>query len=531
MSAVARAIHRFWFWRAAPAARRLAVAMNFTEAAQRAVLQRILQSNAATEFGRDHGFGRIQCAEDYAAMVSPREHADFQAWIDAAAAGSPDVLTAGSPVAFLPTSGTSSGSKLIPWTTALASEFHAALDPWIHGFMKSEPAAWTGRAYWSISPPLWPDEQTPAGIRIGFASDSEYLPAVLRPLLGKILAVPASLARQRDPETWRMSTLAGLLAADDLTLISVWSPTFLIALLEPLTTRWDDLLRSLPASASSRRKRALHSLTTPEPVAIWPRLAAISCWTDASARAPALRLGAMFPQARIHSKGLVATEGVVSIPWPGAAAPVLALHSHFFEFIDDDGKARPAWKLEEGASYSVLLTTGGGLYRYRLHDRIRISGFHQCCPMVEFLGREGGNSDLCGEKLSEPFVRECLERTLGSAGFALLAPSAGVPPGYQLWHTSSGTGTPDSLVQILDAALQQNVHYAHARKLGQLAPPVVTRLEGDGERAWTVYQSVMAARGRRLGDIKPSALDHLAVWDDAFAALLPDPAASPGIHS
>jgi hypothetical protein len=382
--------------------------------------------------------------------------------------------------------------------------------------MRSEPAAWTGAAYWSLSPPLWPDERTAGGIRVGFASDAEYLPAALRPLLGRVFAVPPSVALERDPEAWRLRTLAHLLAADDLTLISIWSPTFLIALLEPLSNCWDELLRNLPAHTSNRRRKLLHSLTSPAPAAIWPRLAAISCWTDASARASSQRLAAMFPQARIHPKGLVATEGVVSIPWPGAAGPVLALRSHFLEFVDDAGDAHPAWRIEEGACYSVLLTTGGGLYRYRLHDRIRVTGRHHRCPVLEFLGREGVTSDLCGEKLTEPFARECLERTLGTPGFALLAPATGAPLRYRLWHTAAATDEPESLARALDEALQQNVHYAHARRLGQLAAPSVTRLACGDAGAWSIYQDVLAARGRRLGDIKPAALDPHSGWEPAF---------------
>jgi len=487
MSATARLIHRFWRWHAAPAARRLTAAMESPEAAQRAVLERILRTNAATDFGRAHGFGRIRRAEDFQSAVPLRDHGDFQPWIDAAAAGAPDVLTAGKPVAFLPTSGTDSGSKLIPWTAALAGEFHAALDPWVYGFMRSEPAAWTGAAYWSLSPPVWPEHRTAGGIRIGFSCDSEYLPAALRPLLGRVFAVPPAVALERDPEVWRLGTLAHLLAAGDLTLVSVWSPTFLIALLEPLATRWDDLLRNLPARTSPRRHRELRDLAEPAPAAIWPRLAAISCWTDASARAPSRRLAALFPHARIHAKGLVATEGVVSIPWPGAAAPVLAVRSHFFEFVDDGGQTHPAWRLEDGASYSVLLTTGGGLYRYRLGDLVEVTGRFGVLPVLRFLGRLDRVSDLVGEKLSEAFVTAVLaacgvpRATLAAAGD----------------HYDLRTAMPDPQAAArVDDALRANFHYDHARRLGQLGPVRPAAHPAEGLRP-----------GRaRLGDVKPTSL-------------------------
>jgi len=234
MNPGALAVHGLWRCCAAPASRRFQCAMRNPERVQRGLLAGILRRNAATEFGRAHGFARLLDAEDFQTAVPPREYAQFQPWIDDAAAGRPDVLTPGRPLAFLPTSGTSSGAKLIPWTSALQREFHAALGPWVHGFMRSDPAAWRGSVYWSLSPPVWPADRTAGGIPIGFESDAAYLPASLRPLLGAAFAVPAAVAAFREAEVWRYATLLYLLGAGDLSMVSVWSPTFLTSLLEPL---------------------------------------------------------------------------------------------------------------------------------------------------------------------------------------------------------------------------------------------------------------------------------------------------------
>jgi hypothetical protein len=48
----------------------------------------------------------------------------------------------------------------------------------------------------------------------------------------------------------------------------------------------------------------------------------------------------------------------------GRAGAALAVRSHFFEFVSADGKVRLAHELSDGAEYSVLLTTSGGLWRY-----------------------------------------------------------------------------------------------------------------------------------------------------------------------
>lgn len=546
MNAGALIVHGLWRVCAAPAARAFRRALDNPEHCQRGLLGGILRRNAATDFGRAHGFARLARVEDYQDAVPPRDYAEFQPWIDAAAAGKTDVLTPGRPLAFLPTSGTSTGAKLIPWTAALKREFHAALGPWVHGFMRSHPRAWRSSAYWSLSPPVWPEDRTTGGIPIGFDSDAAYLPVILRPLLGSVFAVPAAVANCRDPEVWQYATLLHLLAAGELSLVSVWSPTFLITLLEPLVAWWPALLEDLANGTfhppvdhggeiprfgrrlrDPRRARELRALAgsggVPSPARLWPRLNAISCWADAAARGPAQRLVELFPQAQVVAKGLIATEGVVSIPWPDAGAPALALTSHFFELVDAAGQVHPAWDLAAGACYSVLLTTGGGLYRYRLHDRVRVLGFHRRCPLLEFVGREGITCDLCGEKLAEPFVRACLERVARGSGrnwrFALLAPSGrSAPPGYALFVTEVTPAETPAVARALDEALCANVHYAHARRIGQLGLLEVVPLPGGAVWAWARFQGVLAARGQRLGDIKPSALDSRAGWRSVFDA-------------
>jgi hypothetical protein len=515
--------------------------MKDPERAQRRLLGGILRRNEPTEFGRAHGFAKLKSAEDFQKSVPPRDYEDHKPWIDAAAAGKPGVLTPGRPLAFLPTSGTHSGAKLIPWTADLKREFNAALGPWVHGFMRSQPAAWRGSVYWSLSPPVWPEDRTSGGISIGFDSDASYLPALLQPLLGAVFAVPSKVAGFRDPEVWRYATLLHLLGDGDLSMVSVWSPTFLTSLLEPLARWWPDLLKDLangtfhppncnhegtkPIRRSVRRAAELRGLSgaggVPSYDSIWPRLAAISCWTDAAASEPSRRLARLFPQARVVGKGLVATEGVVSIPWPEAGAPALALTSHFLEFVDDAGSIHPSWDLKESGCYSVLLTTGGGLYRYRLHDRIRVVGFHHRCPLVEFIGREGITCDLCGEKLAEPFVRDCFDRVSRELGqvweFALLAPSArGEGRGYAFFLSESREAESGTIARALDSALCGNVHYAHARRIGQLAPLEVVRIPGDGDWAWSRFQTSLAERGQRFGDIKPTALDSRPGWELVF---------------
>src|SRR2546429_9039855 len=97
-----------------------------------------------------------------------------------------------------------------------------------------------------------------------------------------------------------------------------------------------------------------------ETAALWPHLRLISCWTTAESARIVPEIKQRFPGVAIQGKGLLATEGVVSIPIETYEGCVAALTSHFLEFIDESGKCWLISQLEEGAAYSVLLTTGGG---------------------------------------------------------------------------------------------------------------------------------------------------------------------------
>ena len=256
---------------------------------------------------------------------------------------------------------------------------------------------------------------------------------------------------------------------------------------------------------------------------LWPNLRLISCWADAQAASRVSRLARLFPQARIQGKGLLATEGVVSFPLVGQPGHVLALRSHFFEFLPlDDRSDRPllAQQLVRDDAYEVILTTGGGLYRYRLGDVVRVVGHLETCPLLKFVGRAGQISDRFGEKLNEYHVQGALEALFRGHDFqpvfAMVACEESLePPVYTLFVEANGT--PDQrlreLATELDAALQENFHYAYCRNLQQLGPLRAFRIS---EGALETYHAECRRTGQRAGDIKPVALHRGGSWARAF---------------
>jgi hypothetical protein len=183
-----------------------------------------------------------------------------------------------------------------------------------------------------------------------------------------------------------------------------------------------------------------------------------------------------------------------------ASASVLAISSGFYEFIDSSDGIHIAHDLEEGETYSVMMSNHSGLYRYELGDQVRVVGHLAETPLLEFIGRSGNISDICGEKLTEAFVQGQL-RDIG--GFAALFPCFS-QRGYRLVVDASQYGEAEAqrLATRLDQRLARNPQYAYARQVGQLVPVSAARVTA----AWDRYLQFECKRQRRLGDIKPPVL-------------------------
>jgi hypothetical protein len=527
-----------WMWSCRREWRAFRRAARDPAQAQADLLRQMLTANAGTWFGWQYEFRDIDSPREYQRRVPVTDYEALAPLIERAAAGEANVLSAEPVPLFEPTSGSSSARKLIPYTASLQRQYQRMIAAWIYDLFRNRPAVRRGRAYWSISPALGPPQRTSGGIAIGFDTDADYLGGLGRRLIGRLLAVPADVARQPDIDEFRFATLSWLLRADDLALISVWSPTFLTALLSKLDD-WTDRLCAELCGQAPRRARVVGAILNSSAALegklrrLWPRLALISCWADAASRVYVPQVQELFPTVEIQPKGLLATEGCVSFPLVGRCGAALALRSHFFEFEElvsgatssTTGDCRLAHELEPGGRYGVVLTTGGGLYRYRLHDVVEVVGWEDRCPLLVFHGRANSTADLVGEKLAEPHVRAVLDRAFDrfqlTPAFALVALVSGTPPRYRLYiqpgSAQSSSLSTEQLGRALQAALEENPYYRYACRLRQLDPIDVRLLDASGPPGWRLFERRRIAQVLRAGDIKPTVLDPQTGWDDVFA--------------
>ena len=507
-----------------------------------------LHANRDTEYGRRLGFAALASPAEYQRAVPLTTFEDYATVIDRIGRGETDVLTADPVRMFELSSGSTSASKMIPYTATLKAEFQRAIAPWIFDLYSRQAALCRGPSYWSITPVTEGRRTSPGGLPIGFEEDSAYLGAWAQGLVDAALAVPNSVKYLRDLGAFRYVTLLFLLLQPELRLISIWHPTFLGLLLEALPAAWESLVRDIwqgtlsPPGALDReteralrrrlppnrqRARQLERLLPGEYTRIWPELGLISCWDEGAAAPYAHKLASQFPGVCVQGKGLLATEAFVSFPWGQAEGHVLAITSHFFEFLPVDGEGTPhpdlprlAHELDQGQTYAVVVTTGGGFYRYQLQDLVRVVGHAAQTPRLQFLGKLDQVADWFGEKLNERFVAGVLDRLFGrrqmAPTFAMLAPdpeAARFRYALYLELPPSQRAQPGELAQALDQELRRNFHYAYCRQLGQLDLPEVVCLDGN---AGQVYLQACQCRGQRLGNIKPVTLHNATDWRQWF---------------
>jgi hypothetical protein len=521
------------------------------EVVQAKILKQLLSKNAETEFGQKHSFGTIGSVAAFQKVVQVQSYEDVKPFIDEIAAGVQNVLTADSVQRFGVSSGSTSASKLVPYTASLVTEFQEGIDPWMYYLMRDHSHILGGKAYWSVTPIGERQRYSSGGIPIGFDDERSYFGKLTQWVLGTVMATPSELALVQDMDAFRYATLRFLLQEKSLSWVSIWNPTFATLFLSPLEKWFDQLIEDIRTGSisvdlgvtpevdatirkvlrkSPRRAKELARIRDWKSVniyeQIWPNLKLISCWAHGNSGEAVKQLQTYFPNVVIQPKGLIATEAFVSFPLHGEAS-ALSINSHFFEFEEVESKTiRLAHQLEIGKKYSVIVTTGGGFYRYRLNDVVEVLGFESECPLIRFIGKQDKVVDICGEKLNEQFVsntvRQEISRLSHQPSFWMMAPerSSAQVVEYTLFvQFGNGTVIEEEILRNMsreiDSAFRENFHYDYCRRLGQLGHCRVF-LVTSSQDAHQVYLTVCTELGQRLGDIKSIALHPFQHWSQKF---------------
>lgn len=484
--------------------------------AQQSLLKVLIANLAATEYGRSLGVKKEDAYESFSRKAPVAGYDQISDWIERQKRREGNVLVSEPVLFYEKSSGSSGPQKYIPYTGGLKASFNRMFSIWLYDLLEHGPRFETAKTFISISPAFNEDRATERGVKVGLDDDSDYLGSGLRRLLKRFLIAPASIKKLNDPSGFRHVLSALLVAEPGLEIISIWNPSLLEVILDHIQTHGDVLIDDLKSGfitcagvtfkfkpVPDARAAILKSILKGRPTdwsQLWPGLKLISCWTSAGANAAARRIGAKFPGVYLQGKGLLATEAPMTLPLIEAHGFAPLPGEVFYEFLDDRGNISLLHELEAEREYLIVVTQKGGLYRYRIGDRIRVTHFYKATPCFEFTGRSDAVSDLVGEKLNETFAQSCLSKLpLGSGGFQALLP---VMPARGRCHyvlvIDELPACAASIEAQLDAALCTAYHYRTARGLGQLDAAKIL----VASRARDAYYDYFTGKGMKWGDIK-----------------------------
>lgn len=519
------------------------------EAAQAAVLRRLTGANRDTTFGRRYGFADIASHQNWATRVPPQQHDTLAPEIERQRQTGETALSTEAPAFYAQTSGTSGTPKYIPVTPTMLRYHREEQAVFSYLQHRACPAAYEGRAFGVMGAAV--EDRLDSGHVVGSISGHLYS-ALPRTVRGR-LVVPPEVASIADYER-RYQVLALLaLAAPDVTYAGSPNPSTFVRLLDVLNANRDTLLSALAAGRSplvdSLPAAVLAAVATrlrPEPErarqlarlpaigydTLWPKLALLTTWTGGSCGIPLAALRSRLPLAtRVMELGYQATECRGTLPLEAEVPSGLPpLHHHYFEFADpatwDAGSTAvvPLADLAVGRQYYVLVSTAAGLYRYFMNDLVEVTGVFNRTPLLRFVQKGRGVTNVTGEKLYEGQAiaavnAGCAAHRAVPAFFVLAAIEE--PAGYRLYlETASAGAVPTALLAAsIDRGLGElNIEYAAKRYSGRLGPLEVVPLRAGAADA---YRTACVCAGQREGQLKPPALAYrrtLLADLDAYAA-------------
>lgn len=556
---IRRALYKGFSFIAESKIRKLVADSHAPRNAQLMKLTSILKKNSATEFGNEHGFNKIKSAEDYRAAVPMRDYDGFAPYIEKVVRGEKGVLTQEDPVMFATTSGTTGAPKYIPITNGYLEEFRLASIVSGYHLLQSFPGMANGVTLSIVSPAE--EGRTLGDIPYGAISGQlfKHEPYLIKKYISPI---PYEVFLIKDYEA-RYYTLLRLALVLPLSCFYTLNPSTIALLCRRLQTYAPALIRDVrdgtitpPAALSPETLSAIGKFLKPDPLRagqleilansghfvphkLWPTLQVVSCWTKAAASFYLADFPQYFGDVPVCDITYGASEGRGTV-FMGPGKQMLALHSHFFEFIPEDEIHKPnpkvllADEIEEGRNYFILFTTSGGLYRYNINDVVRVVGFYNRTPLIEFQYKGGNISSFTGEKITELQVTAAMTRASVranlSARFFTVVPTFRPEPHYELWIEStnpsglvergsdSRTVRPEHLAELFDQELSvENVEYKVKRDSHRLQPVAIKLLKTGSYEA---YRLMLTRQGVADAQIKVSHLNPKKEAKEYFESCL-----------
>ncbi|XP_017290095.1 GH3 domain-containing protein [Kryptolebias marmoratus] len=413
-----------------------------TQVQEETLLKR-LRKNADTRYGRRYDFSSVKDAADFRACHPLTSYEHYSELIRRIAAGEEKVIIAEKPLILAMTSGTSGSSSMLLSTRDTNTEFFTqgvtvCLDAVRQAFPETDTLQRTTKFFYN---PTF--RQSEAGIPIGPNSST---PASSRHTLNLYTTPAPAFEVPSEKDTLYLHLLFALKDPSVGTLESNFAST-VFYVFTALQERWQELVEDIERgqinaalSLEPKVRTRLEALMRPDQERaaqlrvhfqegfrgiakrLWPRLHLVLAVDSGSNQIYGEMLRENYCKGvPFYSPFYAATEGLIGVNlWPREPDRryLLCPRSMFCEFLPEsslDEETPPTLLMEEvkeGESYELVVTNASGLFRYRIGDVVRVAGFHNRCPIVEFQYRRGQMLNVRGEKVSEALFLGALKKAV-----------------------------------------------------------------------------------------------------------------------
>ena len=404
-------------------------------AAQERSLMDILSWAQDTEYGRAHGFADIGSVADYIARVPETDYEDYKPLIDRMYEGEESLLFPGSPVSFVFSSGTTGDAKTFP-----ESACGDALKKAINRMRSFEIARMLegrrGADYKIFALTNTSNYGTNAqGIPVGTASGLALAQAKYT---SSIQSVPAAFTsvgyltgddqnycfaffalRDRRVQELACNNVAHFIRVLDL--IQEQAPQLLDDIERGTLSvdfRGDDKEQVLagvsPDPERADELRAIYAANGELRIEdFWPDFCCVGCWLSGSVGRITREYVSRFPEDTVFIHwGYGASESKFDVTLePDVPYGVPVTFGSFLELKDvEDGGIALLSDAVPGRLYELVITTYSGLYRYNLHDLVRVHMGADSLPRMEFVCKSKDKVCVDGRTLYAGELQELVER-------------------------------------------------------------------------------------------------------------------------
>jgi len=283
---------------------------------------------------------------------------------------------------------------------------------------------------------------------------------------------------------------------------------------DDLRAKWSKKFKPNPKRAAEIRRECEKGFDTPIAPRIWPNFAWSYGMVGSTLEFYVQKLRRYIGDAPIHNMGYAAAEGYFAMPVElDVNDYVLLPRSIFFEFIpiDNPDIERPLTigEVEVGKEYELVVTNFSGLYRYQIEDVVRVTGYFNKTPKVEFLYRNNLAMNVANEKTTTQMVDWAaakVQEELGISftGYSFYSDNVSEPVRYVMFAEPEGEVSKDMIPAIeesLDKWLgESNEKYLKYRRWGMLGAAKVNLLK---KNSYADYREMLKKQGKVLNQVKP----------------------------